>query len=300
MLTRRVGRSADHVTPILRRIPFSLKARLIAIIAILCVGLPGTALAIPANWMPDPDFPDFYQQDPAVNDGGCACAAVAATDSLFWLAETYNMPGLATFGGATWQDVTNTIQGPDYMNRSNGRGTYSASFASGLQAYIDAAGDGNKLRVETQLGGQGDPPTLAWIEQQVAAGQDVEILIGAVTDNPDGGHYVAVTGYTSDGFLRIADPWTDNNDNGEFLTVTGTGDTTLDFNASGNEVPDYTQSYVRVNLSDGLFEGSQYQMIFAAVAESPVPEPGTVFIFVGGTMAGLWFLARRRIAKAES
>lgn len=293
--------------PHLGRFFLSSKLRLAASAATLWLGLSGAAFAIPVNWAPDPDFPDFYQQDPAVNDGGCACAAVAATDSLFWLAETYNMPGLATFGGATWQDVTNTIQGPDYMNRSNGRGTYSASFASGLQAYIDAAGYGNKLRVETQLGGQGDPPTLAWIEQQVAAGQDVEILIGAITDNPtggpatwDGGHYVAVTGYTGDGFLRIADPWTDNDDNGEFLTVTGTGDTTLDFNASGGDAPDYTQSYVRVNLADGLFEGSQYQMIFAAVAESPVPEPGTIFVFAAGALAGLWVFARRRIAKTKN
>ena len=48
----------------------------------------------PATWTPDPNFPDYYQRDPTVMNGNCACAPVAAVDSLFWLAQKYDLPNL--------------------------------------------------------------------------------------------------------------------------------------------------------------------------------------------------------------
>lgn len=279
----------------------SARSRLRAITVAMIAGivlLPGAAWAIPVDWKADPKFPDFFQKDPKVTNGLCACAPVAATDSMFWLAKKYNLPKLATLGGKTWQDVTNTLEGAKYMNTKPGPGTFSGSFASGKTAYIKAAGYADKVKVETKLGGSGAPPTLDWIKMQVAAGQDVEILIGAITDAAtgaaswDGGHYVAVTGYTDDKSLSIADPWTDNNNNAEALNINGTGKTTLNFDSNGNAKADYTQDYLRVDLQDGLFKDSKYYIVFAAFAESPVPEPISLAFFAAG-LIGAAALRRR-------
>ena len=264
---------------------------------------PSFAGPIPPVWNPDPNFPDFYQKDPNVNNGGCACAPVAATDSLFWLADKYNFPNLKTQGGATWQAVTNTLEGAAYMNTTNDNATYSGRFAAGKAKYISDAGYANQIVQLALLGGNGMPPTIDWIKQEVATGEDVEILIGAITDvaggaaSWDGGHYVAVTGYDQNN-LKIADPWTNNNNNNENLPVTGSGNTTLNFDANGGAKPNYTQMYPRVNLQDGLFGGSQYDIIFAAVAESPAPEPGTLLL-LGSALAILVGLRNRKLRRSS-
>jgi hypothetical protein len=67
----------------------------------------------PATWTPDPTFPDYYQRDPAVMNGSCACAPVAAVDSFFWLASKYDLPNLTN--GVTWQQLTNRLEGPRFM-----------------------------------------------------------------------------------------------------------------------------------------------------------------------------------------
>ena len=249
-----------------------------------------TWAALPDSWTPDPTFPDFYQKDPKVLNGECACAPAAAVDSFFWLASKYNLPKMATQGGATWQDVTNTLEGANYMNTVNDGTTYSGSFAAGKTNYIKAADYADKISVETRLGGSGAPPTLDWIKQQVVAGQDVEILVGQVKDGAAGdpaawmgGHYVSVTGYDQDGNLKIADPWTQAGGNAENLPVGGTANTTLDFDALGKAKDKYTQTYPKVKLGDGLFtDAGTYQIVFAAFAESPVPEIGTWLMFVLG------------------
>ena len=48
-------------------------------------------------------------------------------------------------------------------------------------------------------------------------------------------------------------------------------------------------------LNHGLFEDSEYQIIFAAFAESPLvtPEPGTLLV-VGSGLAGFVVIAWRR------
>ena len=94
---------------------------------------------------------------------------------------------------------------------------------------------------------------------------------------------MAVTGYDKDGNLKIADPWTQAGGNAENLPVSGTVKTTLDFDALGKAKDKYTLTYPKVKLGDGLFtDAGTYQIVFAAFAESPVPEPKTYMMLMVG------------------
>ena len=146
---------------------------------------------------------------------------------------------------------------------------------------------------------QGTAPTIDWIKSQVALGQDVEVEIGWIkqvsggTDTWLGGHFVAVTGYDEDN-LKIADPWTDSGANiSEILQINNSGQTTLNFDAYGTYKSAYTLTYPRVTINDGLnFSGTNYEIIFAAVAES-VPEPSTILL-LGFSLGYLIKAGRKR------
>ena len=254
------------------------------------------AIAYPSGWTPDVQFQDFWQKDSGVNSGNMACAEVAATDSLWWLSTKYNLPNLIQ--GKTWQGLANTLETSSYMNLT-GNGTYSGKFVDGKTNYINSVGYGSQIQVEKQLGGQGTAPTIDWIKSQVALGQDVEVEIGWIkqvsggTDTWLGGHFVAVTGYDEDN-LKIADPWTDSGANiSEILQINNSGQTTLSFDAYGNYKSAYTLTYPRVTINDGLsFSGTNYEIIFAAVAES-VPEPSTILL-LGFSLGYLIKAGRKR------
>ncbi len=250
----------------------------------------------PATWTPDPNFPDYYQRDPAVMNGSCACAPVAAVDSFFWLAQKYDLPNLTN--GVTWQVLTNRLEGPRFMGTDFFGNTSAERFVKGMDEYIDVAGYQNRLEVKTRLGGSGDPPTLDFIRSEVAAGEDVEILVLWIENarNPGdpartlGGHWVAVTGYTTNDLL-VADPWTNNDDNAEVMPLNHIASVTLDVDNNGGTVANYTQDYLEVTVNDGLtFAGADNMIVFAAVSESPVPEPTTWALmaigFVGLGAAG--------------
>ena len=265
-------------------------------LALVVASLAGvmSATAQPATWTPDPQFPDYWQLAAGVNDPNEACAEVAATDSLEWLSSTYNLPNLVQ--GQTWQGLANTLEEPQYMDLNGG--TYSGDFVNGKIAYINSVGYANRLVVESQLGGEGTVPTISWIEQQVAARQDVEIEVGWIETTPSGpdlwlnGHYVAVTGYNQNNLL-IADPWTGPGaNNAESLQIDGTVATELNFDAYGNQIPNYTLDYPEVTINDGIsYANADYEIIFAAVSES-VPEPSALSLIGMGGMALAAFLRR--------
>lgn len=263
--------------------------------AAACVAATVVALAAipawsyPATYNSDPNFPDYYQQDPAVNNGGCACAPVAATDSLFWLAQRYKGLGNLT-KGKTWQQLTNTLENDTYMKTATNGATYAGNFADGKAQYIKDVGLQNKIKQRTQLGGSGTPTTIDFIKSEVAAGEDVELLVlwmkdPATPGDPAsnvGGHWVAVTGYDQNN-LYVADPWNDNNSNKDKTPITGNKDVTLNFDSYGMAKTKYTQEYPTIMLNDGLdFGMNTYQIIFAAVSESPIGEPASVLLVALG------------------
>ena len=188
--------------------------------------------------------------------------------------------------------------------------TSAERFVKGMDEYIDVADYQNRLEVKTRLGGSGDPPDLNFIQSEVAAGEDVEILVLWIENgrNPGdpartlGGHWVAVTGYTTNDLL-VADPWTNNDDNAEVMPVNHIASVTLDVDNNGGTVANYTQDYLEVTVNDGLtFAGADNMIIFAAVSESPAPEPATWALMVGfvGLGAAGRIAARRDARRARS
>jgi hypothetical protein len=251
--------------------------------------------AYPAAWNPDPKYPDFWQQDPLIINGAVACGPTAATNSLYWLADKYNLPNLKD--PVRWQNVANRLG--NNMKTWQNNGTYSGDFAAGKWQYITDQGYGNRIVQKSVLAARCDPPpTVDWIKNEIAHGEDVEILIGWVKDNPTGydewqnGHYVSVTGWSQNGFT-ISDPWNNNNSNSDPLGIGQNVSLTLGFDEFGNPKTAYTKEYVAVNL--GLWnppDQGVYEVIFAAVSQSPVPEPSLILL-VGSGLCALVILRRR-------
>lgn len=81
----------------------------------------------------DPTFSDFNQFDPDIVNiaGQCGCGPTAATDSLFWLADKYNMPNLKK---PKFQDVATEL-GAD-MNIVKDGGVGGVGFAKGKAKYL--------------------------------------------------------------------------------------------------------------------------------------------------------------------
>jgi|GEM_PF-3763752 len=242
------------------------------------------AMPYPVSWTPDTNFPDFWQQDPLIVDGNVACGPVSATNSLYWLAEKYGLPNLTK---PAWQDVVNTLGDSDHMNTWNDGSTFSGNFSDGKWKYIQECGYGDKIVQKSILAARCDaPPTIDWIKQEIANGEDVEILIGYICegDNPEdpdiwlGGHYVSVTGYDLDNFY-IADPWNNNSSNNDQLPFSGVFSFTFDFDEYGNSVTPYTKDYLRVQLGWDVGFDYDYQIVFGAISQSPVCEPSTILSF---------------------
>lgn len=272
---------------------------LIIVVLAISFGV-SSASAYPVAWNPDPAFPDYWQRDPGVLEGSWACAPTAATNSLYWLADRYNLSNLKK---AEWQDVANTLGDASHMKTWQYNTTFSGYFLDGMWQYIVESGYGSVVRQESRLAFACDSsPTVDWIKNQVSARQDVEILLGWVKDNPVGpdtwvgGHYVSVTGYDLNSFF-ISDPWNNNSSNLDLMALfVDPVSLTFSFDEYGNFVSEYTKNYLRVNLSEPFISAPyDYIIVGGAVSQSIVPVPAPLLLFASG-IVGILAVRRKRPA----
>jgi len=271
------------------------KSLLITVLLLTIASLP-VAYAIPFHWTPDPDYPDYYQKDAALNCSSVQCGPSSATNSLYWMADTYSLPNLKK---NTWQTTANTLADNNHMRTQLNNTTYTGDYEKGLAKYINDVGYKNIIN-ENRLAARGDvTPDIEWLKGSVADYRAVELLIGWVIDNPNGadtwvnGHYVSVTGYELDLFY-ISDPFTNNNSNSDILAFgEALGGTipslelTFDFDEFGNNKALYTNEYFVVDLPWELLDNAgqpvnyDYQIAFSAFTHK-VPAPSTWLLIVIG------------------
>jgi hypothetical protein len=253
-------------------------------LAIAVAGLASAAsVTIPAN---------LYGHLNQIGSGICedgsgnnyACGPVATVNSFAMLDAKYGSSlipdnddnGIAD--DAELLAVAEILAGEDYMKCAacNG-GTTVANLIAGKRKYLDEQAPG-KYWVHSQY-----LPDFNWFFDELTAGQDIEVLVGFYNNLGQriGGHYITLNGIS----------WTDANDD----DVVDDGEATIDFIDPSGGVDrnqsfyKYTgQNYYATNYNVG---GNVVATVVEwGVAESPVPEPGTVIVMLSGL--GL-FAARR-------
>jgi hypothetical protein len=141
---------------------------------------------------------------PNVEAGTNECAPASAANSLAWLTEEHGY-----FGVPPVEELLDSLKNARHMNTSSTSGTGDRNMIEGKLKLIDefglplevhfqdnALGGGDIVTPSGTAEGQGTRPTWDWIEEQVDAGQDVEIGITWLDDagQPDGGHWVTLEG----------------------------------------------------------------------------------------------------------
>jgi hypothetical protein len=257
-----------------------------------------------------------------------ACAPTATVNSFEMLQNEYGVTGLV---GSDPYDAINELatdmetQGDEYYNPdspgyhktdADGNeihtgGTSAQNLVNGKVQYIqDNQTGGPEIEVHGQgifgtfnadgtvdaaANGPGVVPTDEYLQEQMEAGQDVEVWEAWVDPNLPGGdagaHIITITGINSDaGTIDFVDPWGGVDVNATFDIVS-----TTDYGVAGD--------YMRItypgpddggddpaNPDDPADEKSAD--IAMIVAESPVPEPAIVGMLVIGS--GILAMRRRR------
>lgn len=239
-------------------------------------------------------FGDLNQHDTSCNN--VACGPTAATNSFVFLQNSYAMygnrlvpsiPGDTPYQDeqAVADDLATLMHTCNLCNPGAG-GTYIEDFIAGKQAYIQSVApgtttyaaqmnfawrttdpDGNNVGPKPGYVMDNTVPTAQFIASEIAAGEDVEIFLAG-----DVQHYVTLFGITFDttsntGDIEYIDP-----DTGTVGVSSITGK-----DGSG---------FLKVTY------GANSEVIAHAVAESPVPEPATVFL--AGAALAMIYMRRRR------
>ena len=157
----------------------------------------------------------------SVVQGNSECGPGAAVNSLHWL----NDQGSINLGGDTPDQSLQKLKSDMIPSGWRGDGVTDSEFVAGKLRFAQRAEHVLNLDIHYQadsgarsdLGpsvtvgnmtatrdGNGGPPTIEYLRQQMELGQDVELLIEYLKDDnsPDGGHAVAVSGYSRAGNLN--------------------------------------------------------------------------------------------------
>jgi hypothetical protein len=256
-------------------------------------------------------------QDPAKFGGldqgktNCAdlgCGPAAAVNSFVYLQtmfpDTYKTPLVGTTSGtkptaAEQVDAANALA--PKMGCCATKGTLIEDFILGKMEYIESknkgvttytAQDGLAWRPAPSGGshpGTAKPdfvqdktnPTLAFIAAELKAGEDVEIFISVFQSQPMkslGDHALTLTGISFD----------DTTNTGSVSFVDPLGGTKGSANITGLE-----QGFIKLDYkAPGV--GGDFAVVFAAVAESPIPEPETLAMMLIGCLGLFWYVSSRR------
>jgi hypothetical protein len=151
---------------------------------------PGTffRLGIPVDFRnpagPGPWDAVVRQGVPSVQERENHCAPGAAARSLAWLRETYCLDFGA--GLETGQEIFEVLRGPDYLMTSEETGTPGGKITSGLEAFLAANGNEDRLEVASV-----SFATAAEVHAALAAGKDT---LGQVVRAEGVGHAFTITG----------------------------------------------------------------------------------------------------------
>lgn len=288
-----------------------------------------------SNFLITPNNPGVSAMGPA------ACAPTSAANSFIYLQNQYGLTGLVNLGNpygtistlaANMNTAPATSVGGSQTNYTGG-GTTDGNFVQGKEAYLQnlapggfTAPNGQKYAIQTvgqsafysqaasgpwKGGVTQTAPTAQFIEQQLAAGEDVEMGIswsnGSGGYSGAGGHMVALTGInydatTNSGTVSFVDP---TNNSGGNITY-GTGDAPNITSSSLEMITSGTYNgYLKFSYTGGASGiaaddnsgASTTALIDGVFAESPVlvPEPtGLVLLAVAGL--GVLMLRKRRSA----
>jgi hypothetical protein len=234
-------------------------------------------------------FGNLDQHD--TNCAESACGPTAAVNSFAFLENMYPTiygNDLIPTTGATYDygdlvDAADVLAGSTFMD-CTAAGVGISNFISGEEAYMNEYAPGTTVFEIMNFFANGAWPTFNFLYNQLAAGEDVELLVGFYTTNAEGqlvrngGHYVTLTGVSfgvpfaaGNGTISFIDP--DDGDSGSMSLSTIDG----------------------ALYNNGTYVNGQYTFIEAAVAESPTPEPGTLLFLAVGIPA-LFVLRRRKPA----
>jgi hypothetical protein len=261
-----------------------------------------------------------------------ACAPTATVNSFEMLQNKYGITGLVdpadpfaavnelatdmgTQGDAFYRPPTIANPNPDYHTDHSG-GTTAQDLVNGKVTYIDDHQTGGPAiqvhgqgifgtfnadgSVNSAATGASTVPTDEFLQQQIAAGQDVEVWEAWVDPSApgghDGAHIITITGIDSaNGKIDFVDPWGGVDVNASFiLQGTGVGGVNGTYMRimypSANDGGD-TNSLSPDGFNPDDPDSAMTADIAMVVAESPVPEPVAISLFIFGSGA---MLLRRR------
>ena len=232
------------------------------------------------------------------------CGPAAAVNSFVYLQtmfpDIYKTPLVGTTSGATptnaeQVDAANALA--PKMGCCATKGTLIEDFILGKMEYIESKNKGvTSYKAQDSLAWRASPPngshpgtakpdfvqdqtkpTLAFLAAELKAGEDVELYISVFQTQPMkslGDHALTLTGISFD----------DATNTGSVSFVDPLGGTRGSAMITGLE-----QGFIKLDYkAPGV--GGDFSVVFAAVAESPIPEPGTVTMVFTGSLLLLRYL----------
>jgi hypothetical protein len=246
--------------------------------------LSAAAVNIPSNL-----YGHFNQLGSGICEDGSgnnfACGPVATANSMMMLDNKY---GSSLIGDQDLDfDVDDDVVGlvaaqlaPLMGCAACNGGTTVAGLIAGKTQYLNANAPG-MYYVHSQAS-----PGFQWFFDELTRGQDIEVLVGFYNAQGTriGGHFITLNGIS--GTVNGDTGFLDNGANIDFIDPSGG----VDRNRGIYEFNDHT-----LGTTYGVGGNTVTTVVEYGIAESPVPEPGTIVLMLAGVPALL--LIRRRATR---